>query len=297
MEYRSYFLAAYSLLFLTLLCSSQDTDNTTLLPVDNTTATFEQSTIHVLAVTSGLETGCPSDVFGRLRACTRQSGVLAGALRSMVHPNATFAFCGLEQNVTMACLQNNLDLCADNPMRRALLTLHVNIQTMQDDLQYFCLNQQVLNVEKNCTNYQEASRCSQRDVAKLQDSLTLMDQLKPILDARCLYNDDLLQCVTATMGPSCDRTRQLYTRLLHAIRYPYCDLPEVDQYANLHHALSLPEQKSDTAGPPTGGEKGQSGTGNGAGSFGGIENNCFSRFASQLGIALLTFVVGWYGKL
>nr|KAG5696428.1 hypothetical protein BaRGS_020965 [Batillaria attramentaria] len=123
---------------------------------------------------------------------------------------------GPDQNATLACLQSNLDLCADNPLRRALLELHVNTEMTRDDLQYFCHNQHgcvcgktparlqpaeygnmqtgsvtvrfsaLLTVEQNCTNYQEASRCSQRVASKLQDSLTLTVKLKPYLDAQCL---------------------------------------------------------------------------------------------------------------
>nr|KAG5687347.1 hypothetical protein BaRGS_023781 [Batillaria attramentaria] len=93
---------------------------------------------------------------------------------------------GPDQNATLACLQSNLDLCAGNPLRRALLELHVNTEMTRDDLQYFCHNQHVLTVEQNCTNYQEASRCSQRVASKLQDSLTLTVKLKPYLDAQCL---------------------------------------------------------------------------------------------------------------
>ena len=43
------------------------------------------------------------------------------------------------------------------------------------------------------------------------------------------------------MGDNCGRTRQLYLRLLGAMRSPYCDLSELDQRVKLQEALALPD--------------------------------------------------------
>ena len=54
------------------------------------------------------------------------------------------------------------------------------------------------------------------------------------------------------MGDNCGRTRQLYLRLLGAMRYPYCDLSELDQHVKLHEALALPEHIQHHAGSGAG---------------------------------------------
>lgn len=45
-----------------------------------------------------------------------------------------------EQNETLTCLQHNLDLCADNPSRLALLKLQVDPQRVHSNMSYFCAN-------------------------------------------------------------------------------------------------------------------------------------------------------------
>ncbi len=43
------------------------------------------------------------------------------------------------------------------------------------------------------------------------------------------------------MRDICVLTRQLYLRLLGAMRSPYCDLSELDQRVKLQEALALPD--------------------------------------------------------
>ena len=82
------------------------------------------------------------------------------------------------------------------------------------------------------------------------------------------YNDDLERCFTAaSMGISaitCERTHQVYEQLLSAMRFPYCDLSELDQHVRLHEALALPEHKQRHPGSGAGDTPGAADTGSGS---------------------------------
>ena len=79
------------------------------------------------------------------------------------------------------------------------------------------------------------------------------------------YNDDLEQCFTGSMGDNCERTRQLYLSLLAGMRFPYCDLNELEQHVKLHEALALPEYSQRDAGSGAGGSPGMTIEDNGSG--------------------------------
>ena len=87
------------------------------------------------------------------------------------------------------------------------------------------------------------------------------------------------------MGDNCGRTRQLYLRLLGAMRYPYCDLSELDQHVKLHEALALPEHIQHHAGSGARDWSGTAADGNGSGS-----NSVFVSRASWTGVGLLFFM-------
>ncbi|XP_070193591.1 uncharacterized protein [Littorina saxatilis] len=230
---------------------------------------------------------CPGDVFKRVHGCLKETGVISAALQSIVNPGFIPPFCGLSNNSTLDCLQDNLDLCADNP-RLALLKLLVDPQRSHDNLRYFCKHRHVLKGESNCTRFDEVSTCTQRAASKLKDTVMLTTEIKPVLDTQCLYNDDLLQCFTGSLEDRCNGTRQLYVHLTTAMRFPYCDLDPLKQHVRLHDALSK-SQDGSNAGSGASNTNGDS-PGSGSASL-VIGRGCCGLFVSV--VMLIMSIVLW----